>query len=151
MDGQVFLRPVRCQERESLDVDRCTRSFSLRCEANAFTQNVELVAHESLLLAVGEYFSDDKFLDADDKVQITKKPPIYFQHHGHSMTIVGLEIRKSGAVNLVVFDPMFNPSPALKKLVGSNSFRTSDPGRLIRAHRRGETYLSRYRDFELLK
>ena len=67
------------------------------------------------------------------------------------MTIVGLEIKKSGMVNLVVFDPMFNPSPGIKKLVGSSSFRASNPERLLRAHRRGESYLSRYRDFELLK
>lgn len=82
---------------------------------------------------------------------LTDKPPIYFQHKGHSMTIVGLEIKNSGAVNLVVFDPMFNPSPAIKRLVGSGSFRTANPERLLRAHRRGESYLGRYRDFEVLK
>ena len=67
------------------------------------------------------------------------------------MTIVGLEARKSGAVNLIVFDPMFNPSPAIKRLVGSNSFKISNVEKLIRAHRRGEAYLSKYRDFEILK
>ena len=67
------------------------------------------------------------------------------------MTIVGFEVRKSGSLNLMVFDPMFNPSPAIKKLVGSNSFRTANPERLLRAHRRGESYLGKYRDFEILK
>ena len=109
------------------------------------------MGHESLLLAVGEYFSDDRVFDLEDKVVMTNKPPIYFQHAGHSMTIVGLEAKKSGAVNLVVFDPMFNPSPAIKRLVGSNSFRVPKPERLLKAHRRGETYLGRYRDFEILK
>ena len=104
-----------------------------------------------LLLAIGDYFSDDRIFDLDEKVVVTNKPPIYFQHQGHSMTIVGLEIKKSGAVNLVVFDPMFNPSPAIKRLVGSNSFRASNPERLLKAHRRGESYLGRYRDFEILK
>jgi zinc finger-containing ubiquitin peptidase 1 len=109
------------------------------------------MGHETLLLAVGEYFSDDRVFDLEDKVVMTGKPPLYFQHAGHSMTIVGLEVKKSGAVNLVVFDPMFNPSPAIKRLVGSNSFKTPNPERLLKAHRRGEVYLGRYRDFEILK
>ena len=122
-----------------------------RCEANAFIGTGELTGHEVLLLAVGEYFSDDRVFDLDEKIVVTEKPPIYLQHHGHSMTIVGLEVKNSGAVNLVVFDPMFNPSPAIKRLVGSNSFRTANPERLLKAHRRGESYLGRYRAFEILK
>jgi zinc finger-containing ubiquitin peptidase 1 len=122
-----------------------------RCEANAFTRSGGLISHEALLLAVGGYFSNDRVFDSDGKVVMTDKPPIYFQHQGHSMTIIGLEVRNSGAVNLVVFDPMFNPSPAIKRLVGSNSFRTQNPERLLKAHRRGESYLGRYRAFEILK
>ena len=127
------------------------RLTSSRCEANAFTRAGGLIGHETLLLAIGEYFSDDRVFDSDEKVVLTTKAPIYFQHQGHSMTIVGLEVKKSGAVNLVVFDPMFNPSPAIKRLLGSSSFRASNPERLLKAHRRGESYLARYRDFEILK
>jgi zinc finger-containing ubiquitin peptidase 1 len=122
-----------------------------RCEANAFTRYGELLPHETLLLAVGEYFSGDDFVRSEEKVCMTDKPPIYFQHQGHSMTIVGLEARTSGNVNLVVFDPMFNPSPAIKKLVGSNSLKISNPERMLKAHRRNESYLSRYKEFEVLK
>lgn len=122
-----------------------------RCEANAFTRCGELIGHEMLLLAIGEYFSGDKIFDTKEKIITTNKPPVYFQHQGHSLTIVGLEVKKSGAVNLVVFDPMFNPSPAIKRLTGSNSFKATNPERLLRAHRRGESYLSRYREFEILK
>ena len=89
--------------------------------------------------------------DYDEKVVMTEKPPIYLQHHGHSMTIVGLEAKTSGAVNLVVFDPLFNPSPAIKRLVGSHSFKTANPEQLLKAHRRGESNLGRYRGFEILK
>ena len=35
-------------------------------------------------------------------------PPLYFQHQGHSRTIVGVEVMKSdggGGVRLLVFDP----------------------------------------------
>jgi len=67
------------------------------------------------------------------------------------MTIVGLEAKTSGSVNLVVFDPMFNPSLAIKKLVRSNSVKISNPERMLKAHRRGESYLSRYKEFEVLK
>ena len=126
-------------------------SLSIGCEANAFTRTGELISHEMLLLAIGEYFSDDKFFDTHEKIVMTNKPPIYFQHPGHSMTIVGLEVKKSGAVSLMVFDPMFNPSPAIKRLTKSNSFRVPNPERLLRAHRRGESYLGRYKDFEILK
>jgi zinc finger-containing ubiquitin peptidase 1 len=125
-------------------------SLTIDCEASAFMQYTSLIAYESLLIAVGEYFMDDKSEQSDEKIVMTNKPPIYFQHAGHSMTIVGLEVRTNGSINLVVFDPMFNPSPAMKKLAGLHSFRVADPRRLIRAHRRGETYLSRYKDFEIL-
>ena len=125
-------------------------SLGIECEASAFMRYTSLVAYENLLIQVGEYFSDEISMRSDDRVTMTNKPPIYFQHAGHSMTIVGLEVREDGSVNLIVFDPMFNPSPAVKKLVGSNSFNVGDPSRLLKAHRRGEKYLSRYRDFEIL-
>lgn len=140
------------------NINCCRRSSWLnarlipnRCEANAFTRSGGLAGYEALLLAIGEYFSDDRVFDLDEKIVMTEKPPVYLQHHGHSMTIVGLEVKSSGAVNLIVFDPMFNPSPAIKRLVGSNSFRTPNPERLLKAHRRGESYLGRYRAFEILK
>jgi hypothetical protein len=100
-----------------------------------------------------EYFDDDDTVHNLEKVVITAKPPIYFQHHGHSMTIVGVESRSDGGLNLVVFDPMFNPSAALKKLAlaGTTSFKCNEPEKLLKAHRRGDKYLSKYRDFELLK
>lgn len=122
-----------------------------RCEANAFTRYGELRPHETLLLAVGEYFRGDNFVRSEEKVCRTDKAPIYFQHQGHSMTIVGLEAKTSGSVNLVVFDPMFNPSLAIKKLLTLNSVKISSPERMLKAHRRGESYLARYKEFEVLK
>ena len=122
-----------------------------RCEADAYTRHSHIPAYEALLIAIGEYFSSEDILSSDEKVVVTDKPPIYFQHQGHSMTIVGFESRKSGAVNLVVFDPMFSPSPAIKGLVGSSSFQLQQPGRLLTAHRRGESYLSKFKDFEIVK
>lgn len=127
-------------------------SLDIPCEATAYTTTDTVEGSETMLCAVCEYF-DDNDNDNDDKVVITDKAPIYFQHRGHSLTIVGVESRLDGILNLVVFDPMFNPSPALKKLAlsGTTSFRSAAPEKLLKAHRRGERYLEKYRDFELLK
>jgi hypothetical protein len=36
---------------------------------------------------------------------VTDKMPLILQHNGHSRTIVGYEVSKSGAVTLLAFDP----------------------------------------------
>ncbi|KIX94212.1 uncharacterized protein Z520_09922 [Fonsecaea multimorphosa CBS 102226] len=131
-------------------------SLDIPCEARAYTTTKEVEAFETMLCAVCDYFDDDEdesTKDNVDKVVITDKPPIYFQHRGHSLTIVGVEQRLNGVVNLVVFDPMFNPSPALKKLAFSRStaFQCAQPGKLLKAHRKDERYLTNYKEFELLK
>lgn len=69
---------------------------------------------------------------------------------GHSLTIVGLEERKSGSCNLLVFDPMFKPSPAIQRLIG-NQIRATAPEKLLKAYRRGDSYLRRHKCFEILK
>ncbi|KAK5061466.1 hypothetical protein LTR84_008009 [Exophiala bonariae] len=128
-------------------------SLDVPCEAAAYTSTKSVEADETMMCAVCEYFDDESTEDNDDKVVITEKPPIYFQHPGHSMTIVGVECRSDGLVNLVVFDPMFNPSVDLKRLALSTSrnFKCNAPEKLMKAHRRGGKYLSKYRAFELLK
>lgn len=59
-------------------------------------------------------------------VTSTERMPIILQYKGHSQTIVGYEISKSGAVNLLAFDPSKLPSnklrrAALASLVASKS------------------------------
>lgn len=66
------------------------------------------------------------------------------------MTIVGFEKRRNGTRNLLVFDPMFKPSPGIQRLIGTD-FKAAGPERLLKAYRRGETYLGRYKNFELLR
>lgn len=66
------------------------------------------------------------------------------------MTIVGLEKRKSGSSNLLVLDPMFKPSPGIMRLLGTQ-FRTEHPEKLLKAYRRGDLYLGKYKNFEILK
>jgi hypothetical protein len=69
---------------------------------------------------------------------------------GHSMTIIGFEIRDNGSANLLVFDPMFKTSPAMERLIGA-FVKLPDPTRLLKAYRRGTPYLQKYKIFELLK
>lgn len=66
------------------------------------------------------------------------------------MTIIGFEFRDNGGANLLVFDPMFKTSPAIQRLMGK-TIESSDPGRLLKAYRRGENYLRKYEEFEILK
>ena len=75
----------------------------------------------------------------------TLTPPL-----GHSLTIVGLEVRANGSRNLLVFDPMFKPSPGIIRLIGAQ-FRSAAPEKLLKAYRRGESILRKYESFEVLK
>ncbi|RPA83796.1 DUF1671-domain-containing protein [Ascobolus immersus RN42] len=85
------------------------------------------------------------------KVFVTPRPPIYYQQRGHSMTIVGIERTKDGWQNLLVFDPVFTPSPAIKSLEGRDILpKGTKPEVLLRAYRRGLGHLSKFREFELL-
>lgn len=80
---------------------------------------------------------------------------------GHSLTVIGFEIRKAGSVNLLVFDPMFKTSPAIERMIDATGSQpskinvatatTANPARLLKAYRRGQSYLQKYREFELLK
>lgn len=66
------------------------------------------------------------------------------------MTIVGFEIREDGNSNLLVFDPMFKTSPAMRRLIGTSA-RSENPARLLKAYRRGSSYLQKYKVFEIIK
>lgn len=66
------------------------------------------------------------------------------------MTIIGLEIRSDGAINLLVFDPSRADSSVLTRLV-DRDFRHNNPDPVLRPYRRGSKYLSKYREFETLR
>lgn len=144
------------------------------CAANAFTvakidkRHKTPSIHQQLYRHIEKYFSSGS-IATSEKVCRTSLPPVYLQHPGtycrcfkghaipegshhtgHSLTIVGLEKRKSGAMNLLVFDPMFRPSPGVLRLVDTR-FRVAGPDKLLKAYRRGDTYLEKHRCFELLK
>jgi hypothetical protein len=66
------------------------------------------------------------------------------------MTIVGFEKKIDGTRNLIVFDPMFHDASNIIKLIG-RTFVHKDPEDLLKAYRRGNRYLKKYNEFELLK
>ncbi|PYH94978.1 DUF1671-domain-containing protein [Aspergillus ellipticus CBS 707.79] len=125
-------------------------SLGIRCEANSIGVTKEMRAQDALLMNVANYFRNACSLEGRNKVIQTDLPPIYFQHQGHSLTIIGFEVRDNGSANLLVFDPMFKTPPAVKRLKGTQT-QTPDPARILKGYRRGTAYLQKYRTFELLK
>ena len=124
-------------------------NLGIDCDARAFNSPEKEEVHQDVLASVLEYFMAGVKEEVHEKVYRTALPPIYFQHPGHSLTIVGLEVRKSGSMNLLVFDPMFKTNLLVQKLVGSR-FRSLQPEKALKAYRRDDRYLGKYRSFEVL-
>ncbi|PIA33379.1 hypothetical protein AQUCO_04100066v1 [Aquilegia coerulea] len=67
--------------------------------------------HQVLMEWVWYYFSDNRF-NQSDKLQpviVSEKTPLYFQHAGHSRTIVGIQVRQQQGMpkqyTLLILDP----------------------------------------------
>ncbi|KAL4929644.1 peptidase family C78-domain-containing protein [Aspergillus undulatus] len=114
------------------------------------SESKEMPAHSSLLSHIAASFKSACPLDETEKVVLTNLPPIYFQHRGHSMTIVGFEIREQGKANLLVFDPTFK-TPSVIKHAATPRIKVADPTRILKGYRKGVDYLQNYHTFELLK
>lgn len=84
------------------------------------------------------------------KIVRTIKPPIYLQHSGHSMTIVGLEKWRDGSNSLLVFDPFFSPTDAMKNLAGRKISSKIRPDVFLKVYRRKMSYLAKYKEFEVI-
>ncbi|KAI1858068.1 uncharacterized protein JN550_012890 [Neoarthrinium moseri] len=126
-------------------------SLDIPCNAQGFKDPHPGTAEAQMLRHVEDYFMSGDF-DPEAKVRKTSLPPIYFQHRGHSMTIVGIEKRADGTRELLVFDPMFHDSDSLVKHVGSRrEFKVKSPDSSLKLYRRGNKYLKRFHEFELLK
>lgn len=138
------------------------------CETHGFKHHSRGVAEADLLRYMMEYFSSAQF-DPDEKVRLTDLPPVYFQHRGrlmtspikinavsnmitsgHSMTIIGLERRVSGELDLLVFDPMFSDPAYLTEPDGMDKRRRGNHQSALKTYRRGHSYLRRYHEFEIV-
>ncbi|ETS76707.1 hypothetical protein PFICI_12094 [Pestalotiopsis fici W106-1] len=125
-------------------------SLDIPCDAQGFKDPHPGNAEARLVQHIESYFEQENY-DVSDKVRRTRLPPIYFQHRGHSMTIVGFEKKTNGSKELLVFDPMFHDSDAVMKLRGMHHSRTSSVNGLLKQYRRGSRYLGKYTEFEILK
>src|SRR5436190_24149616 len=71
----------------------------------------------SLVKYVEDYFKCSNPQTSDSSTsscRISDRPPLYFQHSGHSRTIIGIERLKSNKINLLIFDPGRKPSSVIK-------------------------------------
>lgn len=126
-----------------------TLDFS--CSANAIKSSPQRRATDMLLQQVEEYFSAGYKGDKPNRVHRTSLPPIYFQHPGHSMTIIGYAKLSDNTKHLIVFDPMYRDSPNILKYVDKKISRCKAPEDRLRAYLRGASYLKRFNEFELLR
>ncbi|KAI1180937.1 peptidase family C78-domain-containing protein [Nemania sp. FL0916] len=139
--------------------------LKIPCEVEGFKSPKQGVAEAALFASVRRYFESVPF-EPSARVRCTDLPPIYFQHRGHSMTIIGLEQRASGSLKLLVFDPMFHDPKAMIRLAArtaqngdAKEDRASrpryqihrNPETTLRLYRRGNDYLKKYHEFETLR
>ncbi|KAL2151995.1 hypothetical protein VTH82DRAFT_5179 [Thermothelomyces myriococcoides] len=105
---------------------------------------------EAHLMDYVENYFQSGVQDPTQQVRRTDLPPIYFQHLGHSLTIIGFEKLKNGTKQLLVFDPSFHDSWSIVRLIGRGSFKHPAPDLALSAYRRGGDYLKKYKSFELV-
>ncbi|KAM0787250.1 hypothetical protein ACM66B_006486 [Microbotryomycetes sp. NB124-2] len=61
-------------------------------------------------------------------VRMTKKQPLYLQHHGHSRTVVGVDVAKDGQAWLILFDPGKSVSTTMSRAASARSSpQSSEP------------------------
>ncbi|KAL1842500.1 hypothetical protein VTJ49DRAFT_5106 [Mycothermus thermophilus] len=123
--------------------------LSIPCDTGAI-RNAEPSASEALLLKSVEDHFQSGVEDPTQRIHRTKVSPIYFQHRGHSLTIVGFERLKNGSKQLLVFDPSYHVSSNLVALSGK-TFTHPHPDFALRSFRRGSRYLRRFKEFEILR
>lgn len=105
-----------CNLADSTESDKC------------FTRNDK--GRQVLVDWVWNYFSDNKFAKSGSHdVIVTDKAPLYFQHDGHSRTIVGIQVKHQlngmHQYNLLILDPTHKTAAlerSLKENVGWQKF-----------------------------
>ncbi|KAK0663987.1 peptidase family C78-domain-containing protein [Cercophora samala] len=139
------------------------RLLGIPFSAQSIKDKSPAIAVERLLKSVEEYFKGDEkavVRGEGGKVRLTGLPPLYFQHLGHSMTIVGFEKGygageggdQEGEGKLLVFDPHFKDCHQVLSMVGREvGVRYPYPDGALKGYRRGAKYLGDFREFELLK
>jgi hypothetical protein len=128
------------------------RSLDIPCWVQAFRGEDHGHTRSLLFEAIEDYFRSGWEAEEESiKLRLTALAPIYFQHRGHSLTIIGFERLDNGQGQLLVFDPSFRDSRPIKQLVGQTfEPRPSMADKALEPYRRGRHYLRKYGEFEVL-
>lgn len=126
-------------------------SLGIACDAQGLKTKKGGKPADTLLFEFVEAYFKNGATDFVSKVRQTPLAPLYFQHPGHSMTIVGFERKRDGSKNLIVFDPMYHDASNVMRLVNAPPFIHKAPADVLKAYRRGLKYLKKYNEFEILK
>ncbi|XP_060171702.1 uncharacterized protein LOC132602906 isoform X1 [Lycium barbarum] len=117
MTPQVYGPMDRYLSKEKNDVSKAV-SISDDVKAKPKVQ-------QALIDWVWNYFSDNRSRKSGNHgILVSQKAPLYFQHDGHSRTIVGIQIKCQGngsmQYNLLIFDPG-HPTESLARSLKGNS------------------------------
>lgn len=123
-------------------------SLNVPCTGNAFNGKD---AWRELLDATEEYFTSSFIKQPISGVHTTSRMPVFLQRPHHSLTVVGIEVSKSGQRSLLVFDPAHRPPGSISRpLPRSGLVQRWTAGRALGIYRRSESHLKRFSAFETL-
>ncbi|EQL01388.1 peptidase family C78 [Ophiocordyceps sinensis CO18] len=127
-------------------------SLDIPCSVQAFRPTSGVKVTQILLETLEDYFNRGWEGANSTKVRSTKLPPVFLQHQGHSVTVIGIERQKDNQVFLVVFDPSHGESGSMKRLIaGDVGEHTPKTSKLLKPYQRGIKYLGRHDEFEMLR
>ncbi|UZP44827.1 hypothetical protein NXS19_012639 [Fusarium pseudograminearum] len=125
-------------------------NLNIPCSVQAFKDPERGKSKQRLFEAIERYFQGG-VTSVEDRIHRTDLPPIYLQHPGHSLTIVGFEKQMDGHTNLLVFDPSFHDSTKIRNLVGKTvRLKPSSIDGLVKPYRRGSHYFRKHNQYEVL-
>lgn len=107
-------------------------------------------AWHDLLDAVEAYYSTTVPTSARSGLHVTKCPPIFLQRPKHSITIVGIERRRSGKRTLLAFDPAYFPPGVMREPAADVKIHTWRAKYVLAQYQKSERYLKKYNQFETL-
>ncbi|KAG6291934.1 hypothetical protein E4U09_003637 [Claviceps aff. purpurea] len=127
-------------------------SISVPCSVKACRDTKDGKPYQKLLKEIEAYFEQSTGTDKRTKIRATDLPPIYLQHQGHSLTVVGFAKDLEHRSCLYVLDPSMRDPQGIKKYRRSHPLGNDETKMesILEVYRRGEDYLSKHDNFELL-
>lgn len=112
----------------SPEVQALLLSLSIPAATYSITGVSKKPAHEALLDAVVRHFRPytapaaavlvEECLATGGTLRKTVAPPLFLQQPGHSLTIVGYQVHSDNSRSLIVLDPGYVVSPAVREIAG---------------------------------